>query len=249
MTQMDISYWTRLNPKIRVRNVTRLFFGEYSHKLEISVVGASMLRTPEIPLADQVEHRRLTAKNINWGGSWVSNRMRDPSVADLLMLETFNAHRSSIGDTVKIRIEEPVVHLYANNESTLYDFAKLVCAGTNKQFLSKIHRPKSKEILDLINSGYVVKQRSSRYPYKALIREGRYPTVIKTQLLNYLRILETAGEVQIPGHLIDALERSFESIWGGYFYFKDPSIPTMIGMMSAGFIRSIEETKQIGSDK
>ena len=249
MTQMDISYWTRLNPKIRVRNVTRLFFGEYSHKLEISVVGASMLRTPGIPLADQVEHRRLTAKHINWGGSWVSNRMRDPSAADLLMLETFNTHRSIIENAVRIRIEEPVVHLYADNESVLYDFAKLICATANKQFLSKIHRPKSKEVLDLIKDGYVVKKRSTRYPYKALIREGRYPTVVKSQLLSYLRTLETADEVQLPGHLIDALERPFESIWGGYFYFKDPSIPTMIGMVSAGFIRSIEETKQIEADK
>lgn len=245
---MDILFWTKLNPNVRVSGVSRSFYGSYFYKLEITVTGATMLRSPEIPISEQIKARQANrTRNVNWGGSWMQSRLRDPSLSDVALLESILSTKEQFSDKVKVRVEEPTVHVYSDNEDELYKFAQTLSNGVDHSFITKVFRPKNNEVLELLKTGFAVKSRSHRHPFKAMVREGRYSSETRQQIYQILKSL--GDDVQVPNHLIESLERSFDSIWGGYFYFKDPSVPVLIGLISPAFIRSIEETRQVVATK
>jgi len=235
---MDILSWTKLNPNISATTVTKRFFNRYCYKLDLEIHGSSFLRYPEVPINEQIEHRRKVNRKINFAGSW-KYKTQSPDKEDIKALEYLMNNYIVNPGVFKFRIEEPTLSVYAEDEQELYDFAsKLRQSVKNNRHIKRIHRPKSQAHLELLNQGYTVKESKKGFRYKVMLREGRYNYTVKQQLYNYLKNL--GDEVWLPAHLKEALEKPYDSFWGSYFYCKDLSILTMMALVNPMFVRSVE---------
>jgi len=235
---MDILFWTKLNPNVALQGVTKRFFNRYYYRLELHVNGSSFLRRPDLTLQEQLE-MRINMKSVNFGGSWRYTRFKDPSLVELDILNKIGELRPK-HPALKFRIEEPNIQVYAEDETELYKFAQAICdPNYPNTHIAAISRPHSDVQLNLLKQGYTIKREESDYPYKVMVREGRYTAETKKQLLNYFT--NCGDQVKVPPHLNEALTKSFDSIWGSYFYVKDKSLLTMIAMISPTFIRAVEE--------
>lgn len=233
-----------MNPEIVEEPVTKSFYNKYYYRLEMKIVGSGFLRYPDIPISEQVVRRQDLNRNVNFGGSWAASRIRNPQPQDLTLLSRIAECRDDFS-SLKFRIEEPNLQVYAATEQELYKFVQKV--GATGAHLSSISRPRSDEELDLITKGFTIKREEFEYPFKVHVREGRYNYHLRQQILKYLENL--GDEVKLPRNLVDSLSRNFDSVWGNYFYTKDKSILTMISLISPTFIRAVEEYAQVPSDK
>lgn len=241
---MDILSWTKLNPKISVETVTKRFFNQYCYKLDFEIPGSAFLRYPDIPITDQIDHRRKVNRRINFAGTWRNFKTQTPDSEDIKALEFLLTNYILTPGPFKFRIEEPTISVYAEDEDDLYALANsLYRAVKNNKHIKRIHLPKSLEHFELLNQGYTVKQNKKGFRYKVLLREGRYNYAVKQQLHNYLKNLE--DEVWLPAHLIEALEKPYDSFWGSYFYTKDLGILTMISLINPHFVRSVETYQSV----
>ena len=244
---MDILFWTKLNPKIAVGRVNRRFYNQYYYKLEIKIPGTSFLRDSETSLDKQLENRKRVRRSVNFAGSWRMKHLQLPDQRDLEFLARIRDAKPLYETTMKFRIEEPTLHVYSNSEDELYKFAIAVADPTQStDGFCKIFKPLSDKHLELLEQGYTVKRRESEYPFKVLVREGRYTKERKQQILNYLNNL--GDLVELPLHFISSMEKKYDSVWNCYFYSKDRGILTMLSMIDPRFIRDIEEYQTI-SDK
>ncbi len=236
-----------MNPKITVGRVNRRFYNQYCYKLEIKISGASFLRDSETPLDQQLEYRKHVRRSVNFAGSWRMKHLELPDTRQLGLLARIRDVKSLYEATMKFRIEEPTLHVYSNSEDELYKFAAAVAdpnQSTNEFF--KIFKPLTDKHLELLEQGYTVKRQSTDYPFKAVVREGRYSKERKQQILNYLN--NQGDLVEMPLHFKEAMEKKYDSIWNCYFYVKDKSVLTMLALIDPRFVRDIEEYQTL-SDK
>lgn len=228
-----------MNPKISVETVTKRFFNRYCFKLDLEIHGTAFLRYPDVPIFEQIEHRRNVNRKVNFAGSWRNYMTQMPDREDVRALEYLMDNHIVTPGVFKFRIEEPTLSIYAEEEKELYDFAyNFYKSIKNNKHIKRIHRPKTEEHLKLLDQGYTVKQNKFGYKYKIMLREGRYNYAVKQQLHNYLKNLGT--DVLLPRHLEEALEKPYDSFWGSYFYSKDTDILTMIALINPHFVRSVE---------
>lgn len=233
-----------MNPEIVEEPVTKSFYNKYYYRLEMKIVGSGFLRYPDIPISDQVVRRQDMNRSVNFGGSWAASRIRNPQSQDLALLSRIAECRDDFG-SLKFRVEEPNLQVYAATEQELYKFVQTIKATGD--YLTSISRPRNDQELELVKKGFTIKREEFEYPFKVHVREGRYHYQVRQQILNYLQNL--GDEVKLPRNLIDSLSRNFDSVWNNYFYTKDKSILTMISLISPTFVRAVEEYTQVPSDK
>ena len=228
-----------MNPNIRIHNVNKRFYNQYYYKLEVRINGSGFLRHPELSLVSQAEHRRKynQQRKINFGGTWRYNWSKDTTDQDLeLLSKVQTAQKNHIN--LKIRIEEPTFQIYAVDEEDLYRFALEIENGENHHIIA-INRPQTAEQFNLLAQGYTVSRKPTDYPIKVHIREGRYTLQTKSQVLNYLNNMP--DEVYLPKHFVESFSKEYESVWNCYFYTKDRSILTMLGLIAPMLVRATEE--------
>ena len=180
----------------------------------------------------------MSVRNKNFGGSWRMRTQILPDFKDLGVLYLLKDLMTEFRDRVRFRIEDPWIQVYAENEKDLQDFANTL--GTdNHNLLTEVFLPRSDKNLELLKQGYVVRKKETEYPYKVVVREGRYSRATKQQILTYLQNL--GNDAHLPNHFIDNMERTFDSVWNCYFYIKDPGVLTMLALISSGFVGRVEE--------
>lgn len=228
-----------MNPNLSIRNVNKRFYGQYLYKLEVHVNGSGFLRHPELSIEEQAEHRKKCneLRKINFGGSWRYNRTVDPSDRDVELLELIRAAQKKY-PALRMRVEEPMFQIYSDNEQELYQFTNGILYGDNKHIIA-LHRPQSAKHLDLLQQGYTISRKSTDFPIKVHIREGRYSLQTKSQVVSYLNNMPE--EAYLPKHFVDSFSKEYESVWNCYFYIKDRSILTMLALISPSLVRATEE--------
>ncbi len=238
---MDTLFWKQLHPDIKVQHAQQMLYGKYPCRLVIKCNGVSMLRYPETPFEEQMH---WTQRVINYGGSWKRSKSVLPDDVELKLLHNLRDYRADLvitdNDTVKLRIEDPLMQIYAMDMKLLEEFADKVFDGVTNAaaFLESITLPKNDQDLKLIQQGYVLRSHSD-FKYKINLRDGKYSQDIRTSLLNYLTALST--DVSVPKNTRDQLEKSRGGyIWNAYFYCMDEDIKLMIGMIDPKLIRSID---------
>lgn len=230
-----------MNPNISVGSVNRRFFNQYYYKLEIHVTGSSFLRHPDEPIDQQIATRNRMV-NVNYGGSW-RRGFQSPNLEEIRLLERIKLFKAKYEDQLKFRIEEPNLQVYAEDEDILYKFAQAICDADNSH-LTTISRPKTDKILSLLKQGYTVTKKDMEYPFKVMVREGRYSKDIKEQLLKYLQGIGD-DQAYLPPHFVESMSKTYESVWNIYFYVRDRSLLTMISLIHPGFVRTVEEFQQV----
>lgn len=200
-----------------------------------------MLRYPDVPFDEQMQ---WSQRVINYGGSWRAKTNYYPRPAELSLLSNLRDYRAEVSQSgsedIKMRIEDPLIQVYAKDLKILEEFASVAFHNVPNidSMLDSITVPKNNHDLKLLQQGYVLRSHSD-YACKINLRDGKYNLGVRTSLLNYLDAL--GSDVSIPNNTRQQLEKSRgDFIWGAYFYCMDEDIKLMIGMIDPRLIRSID---------
>jgi hypothetical protein len=236
---MDTLFWTQCNPNIDIGHTTKKYFGQYLYKIVVYAPAGRLIDSKD-QLDTALESRKLMAKNINYGGYWGHHRHRDLDRADPVFLEKLRNLRHDKSLNIKMRVEEPKIQIYANNDDELRDLVNTHFSLSEKLLLESFYGPESAYSENLLNSGAIIRRTNIGYKYKVMLKDGRYSADVKSQLLTYI---SNVGDEQIKLSKTgwDMLSKNTGFIWNLYFYTNDLNVVTFINLISPGIVSNSHE--------
>lgn len=237
---MDILYWINLNSKVKIHNTKKMYFGRYVYRLEIFCPGGRFIYENQSSIRELIEQKQIFDQAIYQNRGWNSYSVRHRKFIDQAaesQLETVK--ELLLSPSVKIRVEEPKVQVYAECEQDLKDFIERFSIQDRARIVS-ITVPKDSKSEILLKENKIIRgSRRNSYRYKVSMRDGRVDPGTKINLLNYLDSLEDL--VFVPQGPRTMMSTPFSSFWGVYFYTNDLSINTFIELIKPGVISNINE--------
>jgi len=237
---MAISYWTKLAPNIEFEPTRKQYYGKYLCKLVLQVEGGRLSSTPDIlDIATALEDRVNLMRNYNFGGSWRVMQVELLKTARVEDLERLRTIKNKYRDKCKIRIEEPLVQIYTEDEDNLKEIVSHFTTGMTASIKS-VSFPESDACKNLLKEDKIITTSNNlAYSYKVMLRDGSYSPDSKKQLLNYF---DNLGDlVKVTKGVRRNLESPHSYIWGGYFYTNDVSNLTFISLICPNLIGKIHE--------
>lgn len=242
---MDTLSWTKLAPTIKVVDTKKKFFNRYLYKIVVDVPGARfILGKDTLPMSSQIANFRNLVNSRGksstaWNSYAVSRALHRLNRIDENQLEYFKSIVGSHKDKIKVRVEEPKLCLYSNDEQLLMQLTKKY-----KGDLLEIHRPANDRAIEILDRGEIIVKKNSDYEYKVVFREsGQFDTDTRTQVYNYLTSQGDAVK------LTKSCEKNlkFRNYWftQTYFYTNDPSILTFLNIIAPGAVTGIFKLTKI----
>lgn len=236
---MDTLFWIQCNPNLAIEHTTKKYFGKYLHKLVV-YAPAGRLVDSKGPMEKELEHRKTVSKHINQGGWWGHRYNKDLDNADVDFLNTLRDIRHDRTLGIKLRVEEPMIQIYANSNQTLKDLVNKFFTKEQRSYVKSISGPENEQAEKLLDSGSILRKTDIGYKYKVLLRDGRYSPEVKTNLLNYLDSLGPEI-VKLSGTNRSMLNRSNTFLWNMYFYTNDTSVVTFLNLICPGIVLNSHE--------
>lgn len=234
---MDTSFWTTLNPNIRVEATTKQYFGRFLYKMVVFAKCGRLIHS-KVTIVDALLERKERNRVIyNYGGSWWQRNRLNSDDADVVLLATLRDIKNEYGDKIRMRIEEPNVQIYTEDEDTLKDIAIRILPN---EAVNIVSLPENDEVVPLLKDGAIIKHTPQEYKYKVIFRDGRYNIQIKHQVLQYLINLDK-DTVKLPQNCVSMLGNSMEYSWGMYFFTNDKSVVTFISLIAPTLVSNIHE--------
>lgn len=231
---MDLSYWNKLNPDIQFQDTVKLYFNRYLYRLVIHADGGRLVNSSDNSLELALVTRMSMEKMYNRSGWW-GVRANQITKVNLKLLESIRLIKNKISD-IKIRVEEPSIQFYANSEDVLKQIVKLL---HSTDCITHINSPAA-NTEQLLFSNAILKKSSTDYNFKVILKDGKYSTDIKQQILNYL---ENLGDVvklsKSNKNMLAGINHPH--IWGVWFYTNDVDIVTFIRLIAPESILNIHK--------
>jgi hypothetical protein len=248
---MAMLSWTKLNPTVKIINTKKKFFNSYLYKIVIWCPGGRLIldrksQDAAVLLENRISYLEVNQKAYNFGGSWFGNMARSRSAelrtgARVNQLQHLIDFKQTYNDQIKIRIEEPIVTVYSNDESFLY-----ILANNNTDRLKEVHRPADDKAIEILNRGEIITKAEPVFPYKVQLKEFVFSEVnLKHNILDYLYNLEVNDEVCLTKSLVRYLREQHPYFNGAYFYAKDEKTLTFINLICPGLISGIFKLTKI----
>jgi len=178
----------------------------------------------------------------SYGGSWFNTKMaRYLQEADIKHLKTLQDIR--LGSTVysiKVRVEEPRVDIYAHSEDKLKLIAEML---DNPAWVISVYGPQTSEQKILLVDNKVLRKRKPKWQYKVNLSERNFSGITRQTVWNYLNNL--GDEVSVPKHTYEQLTKNHDWMWGGYFRTNDLGVVHMIRLIDPNIVREVSELVQI----
>jgi hypothetical protein len=234
---MDILFWTQCSPNITVEHTVKKYYGKYLYKI-VLYCPAGRLVDEKGNMVSALEHRKSVYKHINQSGWWGHRQNRDLDNADVSLLETLRAVRkNSVG--FKLRVEEPRIQIYAATEEELVNLV-LDHLQPYVKHIETISGPANQAAVEILNSGAIIRKTDNGYTHKVILRDGRYSSDVKENIIQYLDSLqvELAG---IPKSCREMFSKPSGYVWNAYFYTNDPSVTTFLTLIQPGIVSNCHE--------
>jgi len=237
--KMDTSFWIQCNPNLTIEHTTKKYFGKFLYKLVV-YCPAGRLIDSKGPMSDALIHRRNIAKNVNYGGWWGRKINKDLDHADVEFLNMLRDIRHDRSSGLKLRVEEPLIQIYADSNQSLQNFINTHFSAEQKKYVQSVSGPKDDNAADILNSGAIIRREHNGYRYKILLKDGRYTPAVKHSLLQYL---DNQGpeQVQLSRVSREMLSKTTSFVWNFYFYCNDTSIITFLNLISPGIVSNCHE--------
>lgn len=234
---MDTSYWNSIKSNIELQDTTKQFFGKYLWRLVITAHCGRLLLS-KASLEDALDHRKtLTAHYKTNYSSWWNTRHNDGiDNVDLDLLHSVQQIKTHFGSRIRTRIEEPAIQFYATDELTLKQIASML---DNQDCIRSVTGPASIAEETMLLAGSILKRAPTEYSHKVILRDGRYGSDIKMQILSYLDSLGDA--VKLSKSSRDMLTKPYASMWNVFFYTNDPQITTFLSLIEPTIISNIHK--------
>ena len=242
---MDSLFWKQLNPKVIYEPTRKQFYGKYCYKLVLKAYGSRSLNDNRFDtLKEAIDDRILNYRAHNYGGSWRANYINDLHSADFDQLEELKSIKNGYDNLIKMRIEEPWVQIYAQDEDTLKNISKRFSDSAKKNIIS-ISTPEYAEDEKYLKRDVILIKKFNGYKYKIFLRDGNYGAKIKQSIIDYLNI--ASGDVKFPKSVERQLSSNYPWMWGCYFYAIDQNITTALNLIQPGIIGKIHELVLAGN--
>jgi hypothetical protein len=200
---------------------------------------ASRLIRDKRSVAIGLEHARNMTRNIN-AGYWGLRRDRHLGEADVDFLERLKSIAANKDLNVKLRAEEPYVQIYADSLDKLKDLVVQEFTVEQRRYVQSISQPVDSRSADLLNSGAILRKKDVGFRYKILLRDGKYSSDVKQNLLKYLTSLDS-GTVKLSKTGLETLNKSYGYVWNLYIYTNDPAISTFLNLFHPNIVLNIHE--------
>lgn len=243
--------WTSLNPTVKIINTKKKFFNNYLYKIVVWCPGGRLVldRTSQAAaflLENRISYMDLYQKAYNYGGSWYGSVTRSKSDylksnAKVDQLQYFIDIKQTYKDQIKLRIEEPNITVYSNDEALLYKLA-----NNHTDRLKEVHQPSNEKAVEILNRGEIISKSEPVYPYKVQLKDFVFSDIsIKHNILDYLYNLDVEDEVCLTKSLVRQLSGNHSYFSGAYFYVKDEKTLTFINLICPGLISGIFKLTKI----
>ena len=238
---MDTLSWTQLNPTVKQVSTKKKFFNQYLYKAVVNAPGCRIINDNKIltqGAAVCLQHRIEILENQRSG---YSNYYRSRahyllSHARADQLEYWLDIKNNYKNIVKLRLEEPHLSVYCNDEDQLYNIVK----ANYPDRVNEIHAPENDKSVDILNRGEIIVKSQPEFNYKIMLRENRLrDNETKRNLLDYLYNLEKEDDVCLTKSLVKHLGSNNMWFPGGYFYAKDEKVVTFINLIAPDCIAGI----------
>jgi len=237
---MDTSYWSNNFPVIKQQPTSKLYFKQFLWRLAIYVPGGELIYSKNPDLKEALEYRKATAISYNWAGSWYSRRNSQLNDVDVELLYVAKNIRDQYGKQIRVRVEEPMLQFYTEDEQTVKEIAKKFTEPTDYRCnVEEINGPTNEDESKILLSGAIIRRNPSEFQYKVVLRDGRYQTESKRLILTYLENL--GDQIKITPKCQEMLASPFPSCWGVFFYTNDPGIATMLRLIDPDIVGNIHE--------
>lgn len=232
--KMDTLFWKNQFNELQFVFTTKQFYRQYLFKLELYAPGCKSIRDENI---GESIHRRLSyARDYNYGGSWVSNKLKVwLSEADESFLMSVKCLLSEYPN-IKFKTHEPRLQLYGENEETLKDFVNKLDSKYKKNIIY-LYGPRDDESEKLLKNNCILRKRSPKFQYKIFFREKQFPKATRLNVYRYLLSLDEI--VKLPKDTVNQLTRDHGWMWSSYFYTNDVKIVEFIRLIEPTIIREV----------
>lgn len=211
-------------------------------RLVVDIPSGNLIYSKMLTMSEALEYRRAHARDYNWAGSWLHGYNRGNSLqhTNTELLTIARDIKNRLGKTIRIRVEEPSVQFYADSQDTLKDIAReFTYPHDFRSNLKEVNGPESDQQAEMLLSGAIIRRKEPGYRYKVVLRDGRYTTEIKKQVLTYLENL--GDQVRLTPKCRDMLAAPYIHTWGVFFYTDDPDLTMMLRMIAPDLVGNIHE--------
>lgn len=235
---MDSFDWKKLNSNVQVDDTKKKYYGKYYCSLKYFCPGGRIIfhtNLSECSLTDAVAQRQAYHRQFNYGGSWRAQKERIERI-DVDQLNAMNNIKIKYSTDIKFRIEEPLLKIYARNESTIISIANELSSWGDK--LQHVSRPQNDAAQAHLDNGAIITKTDIGYKYKIMCKDGTCNN--KESIVGYLTALE--DQVKVSKSVWRNL-KSYKSgwTWGIWFYANDPQLVNMLHIIEPGFVTNIHE--------
>lgn len=244
---MDISFWTKSNPTVKIFNTRKKFFNRYLYKVVTYVpYGRAIFIPDDQSCSNWLALRRHQLLKNGTSFFWPSStglhiRKRELDEADSDQLELYRNLRKTIktGTEFKMRVESPYISIYCQDLGKIQDLIK----NDPKLNVKEIHIPKNPAAEEVLERGEII-VKNIDYEYKITLR-GNF-NIDAATAKSMLVYLENFGDqVMMPRScraVLDGTKSWFSPV---YFYANDDSILTFLNLMSPGSVISFHKLVKV----
>lgn len=247
LTKTDMLDWNKLNPIVRIVDVNKLFYGRYLFKVKSYCPGGRTIYSKDQDSMNQLIELRKSrdGPNYNWGGSWhsfqdASTLKKYCKIDQLEFFRILNLEKKS--KKIYIRIEEPEISIYSNDEPMLYE----LIAKNYPSRLVEVHKPESNHAKEILLKGEIIVKNDFEYDYKIFLKAQAFDS---TEIKNLLesKFNQLAGLVNVPTGIKKFLVNDKLYFPGGYFYCKNIETTTYMQLVFPTLISSIFKLTHLNS--
>jgi hypothetical protein len=237
---MDTLFWDNLKSDIAIENTIKQFYNRYLWRLVIHAEGGKLALAKNNDLAQELDRRKsAVAFRTAYSQIWSFKQCKFEQV-NLNLLRTVRKIKNDFAGSIKVRVEEPYIQFYTEDEATL----KTLALKIDPQYIKSITVPEPSTV-SLLQSGAILNRVPTAYNYKVIVGNGRYDIQTKQQLLNYLDNLGDNVKLSKTGR--EMLERPHTYVWGLFFYVQDISITTFISLINPRLISNIHRMANVSN--
>lgn len=236
---MDTLFWTTLNPNTKIESSVKKYFNTHLYKLVVDCPAGRLIDTKG-SLREALATRATIEENRKIMFSWVPHTSKNLAEADIKQIDRLRTLKKDKVPEIRVRVEEPRIQIYATTEAALQNVVKQYFDASDYQRIELISGPADNNAATILNSGAIIKKSSFGYRYKIILRDGRYDSQVKQNMLNYLMGIGDE-HVHLPASTKYTLGNNGDYMWGIYFYSNDLSFNSFLEIICPGAILNCHE--------
>lgn len=234
---MDTLYWNNIRLGMTYHDVSKQYYGKYLWKLVMNVPGGRLIYTKQ-NLKQAYSYRMLPERFVNWGGSWMTRRNSVP--VDFELLQILKSIHDSPEISLKFRVEEPKMQVYAEHEHDLKDFVQAIPEKYH-YLVEELHGVSDLNQAKILKSDAIITNLAAHWKFKIIVRDTLMHEDSMKAMLNLLHNLtsEIKPSAKFVKHLEQYQHRTQSIVWGGFVYTNDDNVAVLMNLIEPGIVRKI----------